>query len=179
MKPLLPLLFLLVTAAAQAYRFIEDSEPAAPQVQEGAKWKEGKVALPPYPSETDLMPLHLDAPQGYRYYVDRAHLRVDPDQVVRYTLVIEPRPGVRNLSFEGIRCDVPAYKRYGYGDAQGHIRPMPPGEWTRLWMGASGYQRQFHDRYFCRTGAYLPYSREEILRRIQTNRPDLDPTLLP
>lgn len=179
MKPLLLLSLLFLVADAQAYRFIEDTEPAAPNVEEGAKWRETKVTLPPYPADADLISLRLDDPRGYRYLLDKTHLRVDPDQVVRYTLVIEPRPGVRNLSFEGIRCDIPAYKLYGYGDGQGHIRPMPAGEWTGLVMGSSGYQRQLHDLYFCRNAEYRPYSREEILHRLQANRPDLDRTLLP
>lgn len=179
MRPFLSAMLLVFATCAQAYHFIDETEPDRPTVEDGTPWKEGKVRLPPYPARDDLMPLSLDDRRGYRYYLDKTHLRVDPDQVVRYTLVIEPRPGLWNVSYEGIRCNAWSYKLYGYGDGRGRMRALPKGDWLPLRTGSPAYQRQLHDLYFCREGSYTPYSREEILYRLRSNTPTVDRSLLP
>lgn len=130
-----------------------DPEPVRPNnLEEGTKWKEGQVALPAWPADADLLPLipeHLETP--FRFYIDARNLKIDRDGgVVRYTLVAEAPSGVRNLSYEGIRCTLRgAYKVYGYGSG-GRFERAPASDWQPLpTKGSEAYREDLWRNRFC------------------------------
>jgi hypothetical protein len=82
-------------------------------------WREIEAQLPPPPQPGNLSRIEVSSASANRFLVDRASLSVGEDRVVRYTLVVESPAGARNISFEGMRCDVGEYKIYAFGRDQG------------------------------------------------------------
>ncbi len=125
MRSLVPTLcFLLIYAPMLAAHwnrpFIDEAGAPMPSSVEDKdrRWKEGATNLPPWPNDRDLVEFSVDDPEPrLRYYIDGKHLSIGADGAVRYTLIVESRSGVRNLSFEGLRCTPSGvFKVYAYGN---------------------------------------------------------------
>lgn len=113
---------------------------------------EAQVILPPWPRDADLIAF---VPGGtatpYRFFIDGKHLRVDPSGAeVHYTLVIESANGTRNVSFEGIRCDLKGtYKTFAYG-SDGRFVKTTAAEWKPIpGLGSEAYREDLHHHRFC------------------------------
>lgn len=133
--------------------FVPDPEPGGPKnIEEAEEWKEGRVDLPPWPRDADLLEIHPEiAPGPFRFFVDERSLRVVPkDAVVRYTLVVESANGTRNVSFEGIRCTLRgAYRVYAYGTG-GRFSPIGPSDWLPIPIkGTEAYREDLRRNRFC------------------------------
>lgn len=168
------LLALAASNPALAFRddaFQPDAAPDAPSsVREGEAWKEGAVILPPWPKDADLLEFEPDMPERpFRFYIDRGSLDIDPaGQVVRYTLVAESRSGVRNLSYEAIRCTIRgAYKVYAYG-ANGSFQQAPASDWLPLTRDSSeGYREDLWRNRFCVSREARVKPEREIVRSLK------------
>ena len=89
------------------------------------------VPLPPWPRDTDLIAFTPDGPPTpFRFYIDGKNLSTDArHEEVHYTLILESKSGIRNISFEGIRCTLRGeYKTFAYG-TNGHFARAPGDEW--------------------------------------------------
>jgi hypothetical protein len=144
------------------------------QYEEGAPWEEIETKIPPYPDNGDLMELQLDDPNNrFTYYMDEESLSVsDSDYVVRYTLVIESKRGIRNIFYEGMRCNTLEYKTYAFGTGKGKFRPSRKPEWKS--MIDSGYKKLRMDLmefYLC-DERRLPRKKHEIVTRIKHPSPN-------
>lgn len=151
--------------------FVPDPETVRPsEIQEAPAWKEGRVDLPPWPRETDLVEYRPDLPgTTFRFYVDDRSLSRDPkDAVVRYTLVVESPSGTRNVSFEGIRCNLKgAYRTYAYG-VDGHFEPLGPSDWLPLAeKGPEAYRKDLWRNRFCVPRETRPRTLTEIRRALR------------
>ncbi len=152
--PLLCLLCVPVAVSAASRDdtiFDEDVENLRPYKETpGSEWREEDLVLPPYPHDDALIAVdvgHYDFP--YRVYVDRTSLSVGEDRVVRYTVVLRSRTGVDNVSFEGIRCSGPQFKRYAYG-VKGQFHPVPVNDWAYISRKRQNiYRRVLAEDYFC------------------------------
>lgn len=150
---LLPLL-LWGTSAPMAANFELDPRPSLSNLPEKLEEvrEEAAVILPPWPRDADLLRF---APEGmetpYRFYIDGKNLRVDPSgSEVHYTLVIEAANGTRNVSYEGIRCDLRgAFKIFAYGN-DGRFTRTTAADWKPIpALGSEAYREDLHRYRFC------------------------------
>ena len=133
--------------------FVPDPESVRPKsIEEGEAWKEGRVTLPPWPSDSDLQEFEPDGPPGpFRFYIDTRHLSTDTQgAVVRYVVVAESGSGTRNVSYEGIRCTLRGgYKVYAYG-AGGRFAEAEETDWLPIpTTGSEAYREDLWRNRFC------------------------------
>jgi hypothetical protein len=71
-----------------------------------ADWDALRSRLPPVPTATDtLLPIEtLSKNDHFTYGVDPRSLKIDPGNIVRYTLVSTSDMGAKNISYESVRC---------------------------------------------------------------------------
>ena len=169
---LLPLCLCLIAATAQAGKkdLVFDTEPVGPHSSgDPEKWKEGRVTLPPWPKDADLIevePEHVS--DSFRYFIDGAHLNVDNrDEIVRYTLVVEDAKGHRNVSFEGIRCTLHGhYRTYAYG-VDGRFNRTGGSDWQVVPVrGSMAYLEDLFTNRFCVPRGLRPRTKKDILRAL-------------
>ncbi len=158
----------MVAAEKKFGTFIDEAEPAAPaSLQEGKQWAEGRADLPPWPADSDLVELKVDfrSPGNFRYFIDGRHLRVDADQVVRYTLVAEAPSGTRNVTFEGLRCTAQGtYRQYAYG-ANGAFIPIEEGDWQPISLQTGDrLHKELHGHFLCVPRAFAPRPVKDMIR---------------
>ena len=151
--------------------FVPDPEPGGKRnFEEPREWTEGRVDLPPWPKDADLVEFRPDLPgTPFRFYIDGRNLsRDDKDAVVRYTLVAEGASGARNVSFEGIRCTLSgAYRIYAYGTG-GRFSPIGPSDWLPLAAaGTEAFRRDLWANRFCVPRETRARSLKEILRALR------------
>ncbi|MDD3354438.1 CNP1-like family protein [Zoogloea sp.] len=142
-------------------------EKPAFEEQVKAEWKEFEWTLPPYPVDADLIPFRPSAEATAAFFVDGRSLRVDPDEVVRYTLVIRSAGGAENVSFEGMRCETAERKLFAIGRSKGDWVPSRNDAWQRISDNAlNRHHALLFKEFFCLPGSILP-SREDILRNLR------------
>lgn len=126
-----------------------------------------EVELPEVPREADLVEVRLRDFNSGRVRVDTRTLRVDADLVVRYVLVITSTGGVRNASYEAIRCDPNESKRIAIVRADGSWGPIARSEWAPVNnVTYNAVQFSLAKDYFCGpTGA--PRERAHIVAQLK------------
>ncbi len=131
------------------------------------EWKEGKVELPPYPEDGDLVEFEVDGGnESFRYFLDEKSLSVGDDEVVRYTLVVRSKTGAENIFFEGMRCGAREYKIYAFGTGKGKLTPYRNPRWQAVRLGGlMRYRLDLLDHYLCRDA--FPRQPEQILEAIE------------
>lgn len=117
---------LLLVAAAMLGRaaIAADDEPA--------QFIEDAVSLPAFPKAENLVAFDVSAATSNRFYIDAPSVSLGQDGVVRMTFVIESASGVRNISYEGIRCATTERKTYAYGRADGTWSPARNPAWQAI-----------------------------------------------
>lgn len=116
-------------------------------------WKEIDITLPPAPLEQNLQAIYLNAVAQNRFLVDLENLRVDPDGVVRYTLVALTPGGARNVTYEGMRCETRQWRIYASGRADGSWSKARRVEWLPVREEAvNRYHAALFLDYFCVDG---------------------------
>ncbi len=154
--------------------FVDEAEAPTPSSinDEDAAWTEGATTLPPWPKDGDLVEFQVDDPSSrFRQYIDGKNIRIGADAAVRYTLVVEAPSGVRNVSFEGLRCTpAGAYKIYAYGN-NGRFEKTE-GEWQKI-HGRSHdtIHRDLHKLILCIPRAFEPRSKKDIIRAMRARVP--------
>ena len=134
-------------------------------------WSELVADLPPYPSDTTLIPLEIDVVTPHRYFVDAKSVSTGKDGVVRYTLVVKTAGGATNISFEGIRCDSAEQKYYAIGRPadRSWARARDP-QWRAFSVRQGGvHHASLYQWYFCRVKTAEPPDR--ILRALRAGIP--------
>jgi len=179
MRSLVPTLcFLLIYApmltADWDRPFIDEAGSPTPSSVEDKdrSWKEGATSLPPWPNDRDLVEFSVDDPESrFRYYIDGKHLSIGADGAVRYTLVVESRSGVRNLSFEGLRCTPSGvFKIYAYGK-NGRFEAVD-GDWIAI-QGRyhDKLHRDLHKHILCVPRGFEPRSKWDMIHAMRTRFP--------
>ena len=141
---------------------------------EDAPWKEAKALLPAYPDQADLVAITGPAEyKNYDYLIDVKNLRVDPDGVVRYTIVIRAPGGSQNVMFEGLKCASGEYKTYAYGQANKFFSRKSVSWRPVSSRSAMGYTRNLANSYFCNNlGEVL--KQHEIVKNIKYGKGTVD-----
>jgi hypothetical protein len=80
--------------------------------------------MPKVPEPSQTREFYFSAASTNRFAIDPASVAIDNKVLVRFTLVITSRSGVRNVSYEAIRCST--------GERQVLAIGRPDGTWTRL-----------------------------------------------
>ncbi|MDR1888207.1 MAG: CNP1-like family protein [Zoogloeaceae bacterium] len=99
---------------------------------EKKEWTEGEVTLPPYPEAQHLYSFYVSPTARSRFFVDTQNISIDRDGVVRYTLMIVSPSGVKNVSFEGMRCETREKRTYALGRPNGEWSKARGSQWTRI-----------------------------------------------
>lgn len=131
-------------------------------------WREIEAQLPAYPRQENLFQVQGPAAVPNRYFLDTASLSVDPDGVVRYSLLVRTEGGAENVSFEGMRCATRERRLYAFG--------RPDGSWSRArnsrWEPVAPHVRQaqhhmilYHD-FFCPDGQIVR-GKDEVMRGLR------------
>jgi len=163
LKRLLALLLVVVAGAAAAQRTNNPGEISGPQPQRSSDGdsdrrdrQETGVKLPAWPKNENLLEFHVSNLSSFRFYIDAASLTVEPDRVVRYTLIARSGSGVVNVSYEGMRCDSGTVKTYAYGqDGRWNARES---EWREIEAATVGrWHNELRAGYLCvgRTGTIM------------------------
>lgn len=154
LSPLLWPLLLWGASVLAAGGFELDAKPSIVDLPEELPESraEARVILPPWPRDADLIAF---APEGmatpYRFFIDGKNLWVDPSGAeVHYTLVIESANGTRNISYEGIRCDLNGtFRTFAYG-SDGRFVKTTAADWAPISaVGNAAFRMELHQHRFC------------------------------
>lgn len=120
--------------------FVEDETP----------WEEIASQLPAYPKNENLIAFDVSSATSNKFMIDTASLSVGTDGVIRYTVVIESAAGARTVNFEGMRCDPPEYKIYGFGQEDGKWLENKYASWQPYKMRSLlSYHKALFEDHFC------------------------------
>ncbi|MBS1143514.1 MAG: hypothetical protein H6R14_920 [Proteobacteria bacterium] len=135
---------------------------------ENKQWQEIEVQLPAAPRQETLLPFYVSAATENRFFIDGATLSVGSDGVVRYVLVVLTPQGVRNVTYEGMRCEARERRIYASGRGDGTWSKARKNEWVRI---QDAYANRQHAalflEYFCPIGNIVQDAEEarNALRR--------------
>lgn len=135
---------------------------------EEAKWEELELVLPKLAKEEDFLPIYVSAAAVNRFFVDPASVSVGSDGVVRYTLLIATPGGVKNLSYEGMRCLTRERRVLAIGRGDGTWSLAKGKQWEKIREGGvNRYHAALFQEYFCPGGVIVRNADEAIqaLRR--------------
>lgn len=134
--------------------------------EEKKAWVEAELRLPAAPKNENLVSFYASEVASNRFFLDPSAISVGDDGVVRFTLVIESPEGVRNISYEGMRCETRERRFYARGRADGSWSPSRNKAWQRVMEESTNrhYAALFHD-YFCPGGDLA--TQAEILRDLK------------
>ena len=152
---------LLVWAAGSAVAEVEEDFRLP-------RWEEAEVGFPMAPNQADCLSFYVSAATVNRFCVDAKSLSVGQDGVVRYTLIISAPSGVRNVSFEGMRCETREVRLYALGQSDGAWSKSRCEHWRKISeAGGNRHHATLFLEYFCPDGVIVARGDEalENLRR--------------
>lgn len=95
-------------------------------------WEEIAVQLPPFPKDEGFLSFYVSPTATNRFFLDTESLSVGSDGVVRYVLLAISDSGVRNLTFEGMRCETRERRIYAVGRPDGSWSKARGNQWVRI-----------------------------------------------
>lgn len=127
-------------------------------------WREIEAQLPAYPRPEKLLQFDPGGATANRYFMDVASISVDPDGVVRYSVLIRSAQGAENVSFEGIRCATRERRLYAFGRRDGSWSRARNSRWERIeaHVAQSRHQMILYSDFFCPEGR-IAGDRDEIV----------------
>lgn len=138
------------------------------------QWQELEVQFPKPPVRENLLPLYVSAATDNKFYIDGSTLSVGTDQVIRYVMVVETPGGVRNVTFEGMRCEWKSRRIYGSGRPDGSWSKARNSEWVRI---LDAYANRQHAalflEYFCPFGNSVRTAAEARNALVRGGHPDV------
>ena len=158
------LMFCVASAYAQS-RFEEDFDDAE------KPWQEIAIQLPVAPKQENLVPFYVGPTATQEFEIDLSSVELGKDGVVRYVLVTTSPSGVKNISFEGIRCETDERKLYAFGRSDGSWSRSRRDRWERINSAIPNRQHAAlaHD-YFCEN-LTIAGDAQEMVGRIRYQRP--------
>lgn len=130
-------------------------------------WKEVESQLPPPPIDANLVGFSVSGATQYRFQLDANALSIGTDGVYRYTLVATSPQGVRNVSYEGIRCETHEHKLYAVARTDGSWVRARNAAWQPIVDISLNRTNAALDReYFCPDG-YAARDTKTIIARMQ------------
>lgn len=165
------------TVRAADNPFNPQAAPSRITESESKPQPEAAAVLPPYPTvKEQWIPFETTALSKNRFYIDRGSLEVAEDRSIRYVLVVESPSGVRNVSYEAMRCSSADVKTYAWGTSEGKWYPARDPQWQPIRADRmNGQHATLFERYFCeaasaaRTAADIAQLMQQKDRRSSTN----------
>lgn len=115
-----------------------------------AQWRESDVTLPAYPTDAALLLVPVSAGDTFKLYIDRVSLSLGTDKVARLTLVVESPQGVRNIFYEGFRCETREHKTYAIGSSDRQWSALSQSRWQSIRpVEHNGFRYQLYKHYVC------------------------------
>jgi len=152
------------------------STRAVPDVlfDEDKVWSEQAVNLPPAPKAASLIEFAVGPSKTLRFAIDTDSLSIGSDDVVHYTLVATSSSGVRNVSFEGIRCTTFEIKHYAFGRDDGSWVQSQRNAWSAIQTAnQNSAQATLARDFFCRGNA-VDGRVPNLLRKFRNESPRFD-----
>lgn len=120
-------------------------------IEPDVPFQDQREPLPAFPRAADLLPVRGDTGDSeYNYYIDVNSVKLTSDEVIHYTIVIQPPSGSSNIIYEGIRCATKEVKTYAFGTRDGRFARMTNPEWTYTFTrGPLGYRTMLVELYVC------------------------------
>jgi CNP1-like family len=106
---------------------------AADEDEDAKAWLERPVtAFPAAPDPAQMIRFFVSGTASQVFAIDAKSLSIGDDGVIRYTLVAQSASGVKNISYEGLRCASFEMKTYAYGRADGTWSVARRDEWLPI-----------------------------------------------
>ena len=141
--------------------------------QERRDWKETQVKLPAFPKADGLVEFFVSSATSFRFFIDAASIAVEPDGVVRYTMVARSPSGVANVSYEGIRCENASYRVFALGN-DGSWVAMQQSEWRRIEVKSiQRWHNELYSRYFCPNRGLISSAAEGVIALRRGGHPSI------
>lgn len=136
---------------------------------------EEEIVLPPYPSDRDLINVDVRNFSSARVGLDRRHINVGGDAVVRYSLVIVSDTGVKNVFYEGIRCDPAEWRVYALGRADESWARTEGTKWKTVdQVGYNSIRYTLARDYLCEQTGLPVKSSDVAITKIMSSRAKRD-----
>lgn len=142
-------------APAQQYdsrgNVIPGTEPP-PKIDKIPKERLPERDMPPPapPRPENLMEIEVTNFPGREVLLDRAAFSIGPDEIIRYTLVATSASGLRQVSYEGIRCGPEEWRSYFLARPDGGWSKDFTSQWQRVNNAGPGAIRFLLAKaYFC------------------------------
>ncbi len=130
-------------------------------------WQEIQTQLPAAPKSPDLVGFAVSGGTQYRFAIDATSLAIGSDGVFRYVLVATSPQGVRNVSYEGIRCQTRERKTYAIGRSDGTWVRARNATWAPVEeVDANRQHAALMKEYFC-PDAYPARDVAEVIGRMR------------
>lgn len=133
-------------------------------------WAEIEVRLPAFPEDENLIPFKVGSVTDKQYLIDGNSLSVGSDEVIRYTLVVISATGVRNISYEGMRCATAERRLYAFGRSDKTWSKARSNTWGVIKGNTNQYHVDLFGSYFCTVGAPAVMSAEDARRALLYGR---------
>lgn len=133
-------------------------------------WKEIATLLPAAPAAGNLLPFYVGPTTTQTFAIDAKSVSVDANGVIRFTLVATSSSGAKNISYEGIRCDVRQRKLYAFGRPDGSWSRARRDQWEPINSSAANRQHAaLAEDYFC-LGGTVAGKAADMVERIRWKR---------
>lgn len=141
------------------------------KVRRGKSWK---FRYPMRRNKKTWCLFYASAATDNRFFVDASTLSVSADGVVRYVLVVVSPQGVRNVTFEGMRCETRERRIYASGRSDGSWSKARKNEWSRIEDAAANrHHAALFLEYFCPFGIVVKDAAEARNALLQGGHPDI------
>lgn len=131
-------------------------------------FKEQPVVLPPLPAPTAFRPLPVrSSGAGFDYALDPGSVSRGKDGVMRYIVMLTSASGVRNVLYEGLRCDTGEFRTYAFGSGTDGFHRIGRSDWRAVRRDGTGaYRWVLYRRYLCSSYG-LPRNPDEVRQRLR------------
>ena len=129
----------------------------------------------PVPSSQSMIEFYVSPTTTNRFAIDGATLAIDQERLVRYALVVTSQSGVRNVSYEALRCDRADRRLLAVGRADGSWALVPDSPWRPI-NAADAVNRHHRELYerLCSGGAAAATRPERLVARLRAE-PRIEP----
>jgi hypothetical protein len=150
-----------------------DGGGAAAQVEPKVLAQEPvSVDLPPTSSPARLALFEVKGHSQHETGLDPDAIALGADGVTRYTLVVATPTGVKNVTYEGIRCSTGEWKVYATGRPDGQWHRVPEPVWRPMdKAGLNDIRQTLRERHVCTAASTVPVSVAQVLQSFRRPHP--------
>lgn len=124
-------------------------------------WQERTGDMPGVPEDGNLVELVVPGSR-YDYRIDATTLTLGRDGVTRYVVVMKIG-AVRNVVYEGLRCETKEYRTLAFLSSNGKFKRRRASRWRVIDGSDSSYYRWIlWSRYLCNSGGSHREAKEAI-----------------